>query len=584
MQTTNVIYRAIINSGKYRIEYKVEIAGETYLQSDIVGTPEIATALFDKFSVGNAPSSTLKVSLVPKSVIPPMALVEVYFRAIGNNIASVYFPKGKFYIDTRKLNTNGVLDLECFDAMLKGEYTFMESGSWTSTTALAVVQMIASDMGVNINSDTLTLLTNTTKTVPNVPVIGEDGTTGREMLCYIASMYGGNFIIDELGELKLIQLIAPTSTANIGVLASDLDTAPPFDAIDRVIMKSDDETGYRSPEATFDQLTGRILEVYCPWTSQTLADGVLSIVNGYVYQPLKITGANLDPACQLGDGITVNGTTSVIFSEIIHLDARCASDISAPYEEEVNHEYPYRSAAERKLSESVTQEQLATAGQTTINGSNIHSGTIILGGDNNGEGQMVLLDANNNEIGRWDNSRTVIRDDTQSGFFSNGKFAVIRKDAPSNTPYGVFMGTTQLMNPLYPVYPDESVPFIYMAETLDGSTKADEMFLSTKLSSGGTVTRTSGLSIFAQSVNVWGKVAQITLSFKENASYSAGSDIFVGTISSQLPKAIVTGCGYYGSSSFIGTIDTSGNIRIRAIEAVSFSDSYTASISFTYLF
>lgn len=609
MQTTNVIYQQLM-AKRHTIEYKVEIAGETYNHTDIIGaietasaaTPEIANAVFDKFSVGNAPSATLKISLIPKGTIPPMSLVEVYYRLYTPTIQSVWMPKGKFYIDTRKKDNNGILTFNCFDAMLKGEYTFMESGSWTSTTALATVQMIASDMGVNIESNTTTILTNTPKSVPYVPAIGEDGTTGRDMLCYIASMYGGNFVIDELGYLKLIQLIPPATTLNIGVLASSHDTAPAFDAIDRVVLKLDEKTGYRSPESTFDTLTGRILEAYCPWTSQELADGLLSIVNGFVYQPYEAIGADIDPACQLGDGVTVKGITSQIYSQVIHLDARCADDISAPYEEEVNHEYPYRSAAQRKIDDSVTQEQLATAGQTTINGSNIHSGTITLGGDGNGEGELHILDSNNAECGSWDNQGIVIFDNSElnGSLTTDNKIRIVRQGDPEDADEAVKVGVLVLPN-----FPDYRQPYVELYGKAWDATLNDYVIARARLSSQQllmtwnnegfsieatpsnkplTVTRTSGQTVSSASFHTWGRMAMLTLKLNATSgSYSAGDNVFVGSIADYLPISAVMGCGYYSSGSYAGMIDTNGNITVRATSYLGFSGG-DVTISFTYLF
>lgn len=49
----------------------------------------------------------------------------------------------------------------------------------------------------------------------------------------------------------------------------------------------------------------------------------------------------------------------------------------------------------------VFTDQLSTAGQTTINGSNITGGTITLGGNNNGNGWLKIVNASNTEVGRW---------------------------------------------------------------------------------------------------------------------------------------------------------------------------------------
>lgn len=612
MQPTSVIYRALRLQRHY-VEYKAEIAGETYNQADIVGDnpPQISTALLDKFSVGNVSSATLKISLKPKGTIPDMARVDVYFRLkTMMQATSPWMPKGQFFIDVRSKDINGILTLECFDAMLKTNYTFMESGSWTSTTALATVQMIATDIGVTIESGTLTLLTNDPKPVPIVPVIGENGTTGREMLEAIAAIYGGNFIIDELGQLKLVQLVAPVDTLDIGVQASGLGVAPAFDAIDRVILYSgqDKKTGYRSPESTFDSLTGRILEACCPWTTQELADDLLAIVNGYVYQPFGASGANIDPIMQLGDGITVNGTTSVIFSAHITLNARCAADLSAPYEEEINHEYPYRSPAQRTIDDAVTQEDLIKPGGTEINGANIVTGTITLGGNNNGRGELHILDENSSEIGQWDNSRLTIRDDTATdNLLEKAKFAVIRKESPDDTPFGVFIGCTQVWNAFFPgQYPNENVPFIFLDGTRDGTqgNGDTEIFAGYILLNGDT--RISGYSddrtvtftktdnsstanLTSYSVKYWGRVVQLTIHLT-NVNYANPGDVlWAGTISGTdvdkiMPVDTVTSVGINGANSCAGQLYESNGDLLLSVRALNgYQANWTGNLSFTFL-
>ena len=355
MQTTDLTYQTII-SGPYKVEYKAEIAGETYYNGDMrLAFPEVSSGLFDKFGIGNAVAASLKITLVPKGVIPAMSEIDLYYRVTNGVNDSSWKSKGVYFIDTRKADKNGVMTFEAYDSMLKAEYVFMESGSWVSTTALAVVNMVASDIGVSVEAGTTSLLTTDSMQVPIVPIIGEDGTTGREMLCGVAAMYGGNFIIDETGALKLVQLVTPANTATVGKLAENIDIADAFDAIDRVIIKVDEKSYFRSPEvsdATWEAMTGRILEAKCPWASQVVADHVLTVVEDFVYQPYEAIGATIDPAYQLGDGVTINGTTSLIYKQTLKLDPRCAADLIAPFDKEVNHEYPYRPAAQRALSEA----------------------------------------------------------------------------------------------------------------------------------------------------------------------------------------------------------------------------------------
>lgn len=99
-----------------------------------------------------------------------------------------------------------------------------------------------------------------------------------------------------------------------------------------------------------------------------------------------------------------------------------------------------------------------------------------------------------------------------------------------------------------------------------------------------TVSRSNGLAISSQSFHDWGRMAQLTLVLNASSgSYSAGSNIFTGTLASgRRPITDVMGVGFYLGASYVGWLQTSGAITIRATGACNFSGG-TATISWTYL-
>ena len=105
--------------------------------------------------------------------------------------------------------------------------------------------------------------------------------------------------------------------------------------------------------------TGRVLVADCPIVSttvgQTIANNVLTALSGFIYTPLTANGAILDPAMEIGDHITVGTTTSVLATQETHFDSLCASDISAPGDDELDHEYPYESVQERKIERKISE-------------------------------------------------------------------------------------------------------------------------------------------------------------------------------------------------------------------------------------
>lgn len=100
---------------------------------------------------------------------------------------------------------------------------------------------------------------------------------------------------------------------------------------------------------------GRTLEIKNPFGTQEMADNILADIQGYQYQPLSADSALLNPAAEMGDGVTVNGVYSGIFVRATQFGRLMASDISAPTDEEIEHEFAVESPSERQYTRFVQQ-------------------------------------------------------------------------------------------------------------------------------------------------------------------------------------------------------------------------------------
>ena len=74
------------------------------------------------------------------------------------------------------------------------------------------------------------------------------------------------------------------------------------------------------------------------------------------------------------------------------------------------------------LSGYATFTSLSTAGGTSINGSNIYGGTLTLGGNGNANGQLIIKDSSNTQIGSWNNAGISITKGSIN--LGSGKFVV----------------------------------------------------------------------------------------------------------------------------------------------------------------
>lgn len=133
---------------------------------------------------------------------------------------------------------------------------------------------------------------------------------------------------------------------DIGLRITDLELKNSYQPISRVTVWYDDENAFTAGDDT-----GRTLEVDCPWATQAMANDILTQVKGYAYKPYSASDASLDPSFELGDAIEAGSLYSVIAN--VTLGSNGLSQVEAPGEEEINHEYPYLSSTQKQFNRTV---------------------------------------------------------------------------------------------------------------------------------------------------------------------------------------------------------------------------------------
>lgn len=143
---------------------------------------------------------------------------------------------------------------------------------------------------------------------------------------------------------RLIQTDRKIDRTSIGKRAESLDVLGKFSSISKVEVNVTETLFYEAGDSS-----GRTLTVDCPFGTQEMANNLLAMLGGFYYQPYDARKAILDPAFEIGDGVTVGNVYGGIFS--IH--QKCGplhlADLSAPADEEIDHEYKFTPAAERKI-------------------------------------------------------------------------------------------------------------------------------------------------------------------------------------------------------------------------------------------
>lgn len=94
---------------------------------------------------------------------------------------------------------------------------------------------------------------------------------------------------------------------------------------------------------------GKVLELTDPDGTAEMAEAILRKTGSFSYRPYSAEAAMLDPAAELGDGVTVGGIYSVLAQADIRLDGAGLASISAPETNEIEDEFPYVSPQERDI-------------------------------------------------------------------------------------------------------------------------------------------------------------------------------------------------------------------------------------------
>ena len=143
----------------------------------------------------------------------------------------------------------------------------------------------------------------------------------------------------------------------VASVVDSVETSAQYDGYTgvRIIVGTNDD-GEQEEYFVGDE-TGRVLEVTNPFANKDngkqMAQNILDSVSGFKYQPLKVSGAMLNPAAEIGDGINAGGVYSGIFKRYTTFGRLMKSDVEAPSEEEIDHEYAYETSTNREYSRFV---------------------------------------------------------------------------------------------------------------------------------------------------------------------------------------------------------------------------------------
>ena len=289
---------------------------------------------------------------------------------------TAWIPKGTFWINTREEDPlTNTITLHCVDAMMFGEQDFIPEDSnlplWNDETMRTVANMCvqkinASTTGVNVVFDNPNDIQNTAPYILNAPPVGY---TVRQILSGIAAAHGGNFIITPQNHLRFIPLIPTDTEVDIQTNVSNFTLSKKYEAFGQVVFnfESDDGSTVSALYPNVDKPDGPVIETKMLGMTNsgyatTIAQNVYNTIKTYLYSPYKASDAILDPAMELGDGLTINGLYTVIAVLDETCDGLYSANIEAPSYEETDYEFVYQTKSdknlERKLAKSTASMKI----------------------------------------------------------------------------------------------------------------------------------------------------------------------------------------------------------------------------------
>ena len=389
MKTTSALYKELRQQDGSWYEVEVTQGSKTYGLGKAKSVKIFPTLIADTKkapSPGGVCATQCELLLKEASDNwPRMAefSVRVRLNSEDGTQQSEWLDLGTYYTDERYNDTFGNLHITAYDGMLFAEQYWTDTvpsellpANWPITSKAFCDMLEAAGL---IEIDSRTVLDDT------VAFIGLDTTsTIRDKLRDIATVHGANWHVTNDGKFRLIPFanmvdgsaaIAGIAIAGVcvvgdgtisidsgaeyaflGMAVKKFTTSPALQPVSAVAIESPDGT-----VASAGTLTGYTLKGDCDFASTDgIADLCLEKTRGHVYKPFEATGAVLDPAAEVGDLVIINGKSYQMMSIEWNLGKHPRAKISAPFEQEVDHEFTIisREAKTYRKSLKATEEKL----------------------------------------------------------------------------------------------------------------------------------------------------------------------------------------------------------------------------------
>lgn len=312
---------------------------------------------------------------------PKSATAMARFRLhYGDGLTTAWRSRGKFKAASRPKTHDGILTVSGYNGMMEMDDTWINKlsnppQSWPITSR-AAANLIAEALGCTSPVGFSSLLDNS---VPLIPF--DTALTAREALATIAAANGGNFQMRfslrntgasspqqcnnalyfiplrsvnagtsavaglAVAGVAVVGTASPVEMTYVGTDLAEFELGDPFPAVSGVELTADDgRVAYAGDD------TGYILRAACnAYDMDAAAALCLSKVRGFVYRPFTGGTVWLDPAADVGDLVTIDGTAYQMGTISWTLGPHPCCDLEAPFTDEVEEQNPQQSDVKKAL-------------------------------------------------------------------------------------------------------------------------------------------------------------------------------------------------------------------------------------------
>lgn len=297
----------------------------------------------DDFALGGTVSQYVEVRL--SGIVPNVEDREFLLR-IGAEGTMDYMPIGYFKAQKPKSDENQI-SFTAYDRMLQTEKAFFPQVA-DSTTTIAVLQEIQRATGVPVDTSGLSAIS-----MPK-----PEGYTAREVLGYIAQMYGGFACVNRSGMIIITRWAPSGITIRPGrYWDSFVHNDLPVIVQKITVVTGEDEEG--QPISVSAGSGPREISFSNPFFTQERVTAVYSIWDQYTYMPGSLTFLG-DPRIDPWDTVKIVDLNNVEYTVPVMqitqtFDGGLSTDVTAAGKSEAEQQIDFRGPATRRMDRSYTQ-------------------------------------------------------------------------------------------------------------------------------------------------------------------------------------------------------------------------------------